>query len=346
MVDRFRVGITNDFLTSDGEPAFGDIGLGLLEAEPNVSYSYFTEHHAEATPQQVADIDAVITLYPQFNENNLRDAERLTLIARFGVGYDMIDVEACTRSDVILAITPEGVRRGMAEGSLTLMLALAKQIFPKSQLLRDGRWYESKNVVGSNLTDKTIGTIGLGNIGEDLMKLVVPFHPTRLLSYDPHCPPDRAAALGVDLVDLGTLLRESDFVSIHCLLNDDTRALLGEPELSLMKPTAFLINTARGPIIDQRALTEALRKRQIAGAALDVFEIEPIDPHDPLLELDNVILLPHSVGATRELLLGNGRGACQAALDVCRGRVPQHVVNKEVLERPGLKRKLQRYTDG
>ena len=142
--------------------------------------------------------------------------------------------------------------------------------------------------------------------------------------------------MGVDLVDLATLLRESDFVSIHCLLNADTRALLGERELNLMKPTAFLVNTARGPIIDQRALTDALRKRQIAGAALD----------DPLLELDNVILVPHSIGGTRELFLGNGRGACQAALDVFHGRAPQHVVNKEVLERPGLKRKLQRYADG
>jgi len=346
MVDKFRVGITNDFLTGDGEPAFGDIGLGLLEAELNVNYEYFTEHHVEATLEQIADIDAVITLYPQFNENNLRNSERLTLIARFGVGYDMIDVEACTRNDVILAITPEGVRRGMAEGSLTLMLALAKLIFPKSQLLRNGRWQEAKSMVGSDLTEKTIGTIGLGNIGADLMKLVVPFQPSRLLSYDPHCPPDRAAALGVDLVDLETLLRESDFVSVHCLLNDDTRALLGEQELSLMKPTAFLVNTARGPIIDQQALTKSLRNRQIAGAGLDVFEIEPIEPNDPLLELDNVILLPHSVGGTREMYLANGRGACQAVLDVCHGRAPQYVVNKEVLERPGLKRKLQRYAGG
>ena len=343
MLDKFRVGITNDFLTSGGEPAFGDIGLGLFNTEPNVSYEFFTEYHAETTPDQIANIDAAITLYPQFNENNLRHAERLTLIARFGVGYDMIDVDACTQHDVILAITPEGVRRGMAEGALTLMLALAKQIFPKSQLLRAGRWYDSKSVLGCCLTDKTIGTVGLGNIGGDLMRLVAAFQPARRLAYDPHCPPEQAAALGVELVDLDTVLRQSDFVSIHCLLNDETRGLIGERELNLMKSTAFLVNTARGPIIDQRALATALGERTIRGAALDVFEVEPIEMTDPLLELDNLIPLPHSVGGTAELLLGNGRGACQAVLDVFHGRAPQHVVNQEVLTRPGLQRKLARY---
>ena len=343
MTDKFRVGITNDFLTSGGESAFGDIGLGLFDMEPNVSYEFFSEYHADATPDQIANIDAAITLYPRFNENNLRHAKRLTLIARFGVGYDMIDVDACTRNDVILAITPEGVRRGMAEGALTLMLALAKQIFPKSQLLREGRWYDTKTVLGCCLTDKTIGTIGVGNIGGDLMQLVAAFQPARRLAYDPYCPAEQAATLGVELVDLDTVLRESDFVSIHCLLNDETRGLIGERELSLMKPTAFLVNTARGPIIDQRALTAALADRTIRGAALDVFEVEPIEMDDPLLKLDNLIPLPHSVGGTAELLRGNGRGACQAALDVCHGRAPPHVVNKEVLERPGLKRKLARY---
>ena len=345
MAEKFRVGITNDFLTSDGDSAFGDIGLDVFDSKPGLGYEFFDEYHAQATPEQLANVDAVITLYPQFNENNLCDAERLTLVARFGVGYDMIDVEACTQNDVILAITPEGVRRGMAEGSLALMLALAKQLFPKSQLLREGRWQDSKQLLGCCLTDKAIGAIGLGNIGADLMQLVIPFQPSRRLAYDPHCPPEQAAAWGVELVDLDTLLSESDFVSIHCLLNDTTRGLVGEREVNLMKPTAFLVNTARGPIIDQQALTTALRERTIRGAALDVFEVEPIDPADPLLELDNLIPLPHSVGGTAELYLGNGRGACQAALDVFHGRAPQHVVNQEVLERPGLKKKLKRYAE-
>jgi len=345
MYNKFRVGITNDFLTSKGELAFGKIGLELFDHEPDVNHEFFSEYHSEATSEQIANMDAVITLYPMFNNKNLQDAEHLTLIARFGVGYDMIDVEACTQNDVILAITPEGVRRGMAEGALTLMLALAKQIFPKSRLVREGRWNESKNLLGCCLTDKTIGTIGLGNIGGDLMQLVDPFQPAKRLAFDPHCSSERATTMGVELVDLDTLLSESDFVSIHCLLNDDTRGLIGERELNLMKPTAFLVNTARGPIIDQQALTTALRDKKIRGAALDVFEIEPIDADDPILALDNLIPLPHSVGGTEELYLGNGRGACQAALDVFHGRAPQHVVNKEVLERPGLKQKLQRYAD-
>lgn len=345
MNNKFHIGITNDFLTNAGELAFGNIGLELFDHEPDVKHEFFSEYHAEATSEQIANMDAVITLYPKFNNNNLQHAERLTLIARFGVGYDMIDVEACTQNDVILAITPEGVRRGMAEGALTLMLALAKQIFPKSQMLREGRWNDSKHLLGCCLTDKIIGTIGLGNIGGDLMQLVDPFQPAKRLAFDPHCPSEQAAEMGVELVDLDTLLSESDFVSIHCLLNDDTRDLIGERELNRMKPTAYLVNTARGPIINQQALTTALRNKTIRGAALDVFEIEPIDANDPILALDNLIPLPHSVGGTEELYLGNGRGACQAALDIFHGRAPQHVVNKEVLERPGLKQKLQRYAD-
>ena len=144
MTGKFRVGITNDFLTSDGDSAFGDIGLDVFDSEPGLSYEFFRKYHAQATPEQLANVDAVITLYPQFNENNLRDAKRLILVARFGVGDDMIDVDACTQNDIILAITPEGVRRGMAQGSLASMLPLAKQIFPKSQLLREGRWQDSK----------------------------------------------------------------------------------------------------------------------------------------------------------------------------------------------------------
>ena len=343
MADKFRVGITNDFLASDGSLAFGDIGLDLLDAEPGVSYEFLSEYCAEPPPEQIADLDAVITLYPQFNDNNLPHTERLAVIARFGVGYDMIDVDACTRNDVILSITPEGVRRGVAEGTLALMLALAKQIFPKSQLLREGRWSESKTIIGCSLTGKTIGTIGLGNIGADFVKLIAGFEPARCLAFDPHCPPDRAAACGVELVDLDTLLAESDFVGIHCLLNEETRGLVGQRELDLMKPTAFLVNTARGAIVDQRALTQALKERHIRGAALDVFEVEPIEMDDPILELDNLIPLPHSIAGTQEVLLGNGRGACQAVLDVFHGQAPQHVVNKEVLDRPGLKQKLARY---
>lgn len=341
----FRVGLTGDFLHPDGTPVFQgkDFGLGVLDAEPGIAYEFFAEHREEVTPDQIASYDAVIAYTPRWTANSFRGAERLTVLARFGVGYDMIDVAACTEHDIILAITPEGVRRPMAEGVLTLVLALAKEIFPKNRVLLEGRWLEHKTIYGSCLTGKILGSIGLGNIASDLMRLLEPFGMARRLAYDPYCPADRAAQMGVTLVDLDRLLKESDFVCINCMLTPQTRGLIGGRAFSLMKPTAYLVNTSRGAIVDPKALAEALRSRRIRGAALDVFETEPIPMDDPLLELDNVILLPHAVGWTDECVLGNGRGACDAALNVFRGLAPSHVVNREVLERPGLLRKLERY---
>jgi phosphoglycerate dehydrogenase-like enzyme len=144
----------------------------------------------------------------------------------------------------------------------------------------------------------------------------------------------------VPIVDLETLLREADFVCVTCPLTEETRHLIDERALALMKPSAYLVNVARGPIVDQRALTDALRGRRIAGAALDVFEREPIDPDDPLLELDNVIVTPHAVGLTDEHFRVSGRSACRAVLDVAAGRVPAYVVNPEALDHPSLQRRL------
>ncbi|MBI2191242.1 MAG: dehydrogenase [Planctomycetes bacterium] len=343
MSDHFRVGLTRDFLSADGRLAFQDIGLGLLDAQPGVTTEFFREHRDEVTPDQIADFDAVIAYVPRWTARSFEGRDRLTLVARFGVGYDMVDLDACTRNDVIVSITPEGVMRPMAEGALTLMLALAKEIFAKSRVLREGRWMDHKFITGSCLAGKTVGSLGLGNIGSDLMRLLEPFGLARRIACDPYATSEHARGLGVELVDRDTLLRESDFVVITCMLTPQTRGLIDSRALGLMKPAACLVNVSRGPIVDQKALSEALRGRRIRGAALDVFEVEPLPPDDPLLDLDNVILLPHAIGWTHECLLGNGRGACQAALQVYRGIPPAHVVNREVLDRPGLRRKLERY---
>ena len=343
MSSKYRVGLTRDFLSEDGRLAFKDIGLGLLDADPDVSYEFFDQHHAEVTPEQVARYDGIISYIPRYTAKTLAGVDRLAVLARFGVGYDMIDVDACTENNVILAITPEGVRIPIAEGQVTLILALAKEIFTKSRVVREGRWMDHKFIVGSCLNDKTLGSVGLGNIGGHMMRLLAPFDLGRRFAFDPYCSKENADALGVELVDLDTLLSESDFVCINCMLNDETRKLIGQRELGLMKSSAYLINTARGPIVDQKALTEALRTEKIRGAALDVVEVEPIEPDDPLLELNNVIILPHGIGWTEECLLGNGRGACEAVLNVLHGKLPAHVVNTDVVDRPGMREKLARY---
>jgi phosphoglycerate dehydrogenase-like enzyme len=168
----------------------------------------------------------------------------------------------------------------------------------------------------------------------------------RHLAFDPHLPADAGQELGLELVDLDTLLAQSDFVAVCCALTPETHHLIDAERLARMKPNAYLINVARGPIVDQPALTEALQARRIAGAGLDVFEQEPVDPHDPILKLDNVIVAPHALCWTDECFLGNGRSACESILDVAAGRTPRYVVNREVLEQPEVQAKLQAYGGG
>ncbi|MCS6861815.1 MAG: hydroxyacid dehydrogenase [Abditibacteriales bacterium] len=342
MAEKFRIGITRDLLNEKGEPLAPDIGLSLLDAAPHVEYEFFKEHRNPVTPDQLRDFDGVMSLAPRYTRESFAGVERLTVIARFGVGYDNIDLQAATEANVAVFIVPDGVRRPVAESVLTLMLALSKKLLLKDKLTRTGRWRQHPGHLGTLLGGRTLGLIGLGNIGSEVVRLVQPF-AMRVLAYDPYVSVERAASLDVTLTDLDTLLRESDFVSVHCPLTPETHHLIGAREFRLMKPTAYFINTARGAIVDQKALTAALQSGQIAGAGIDVFEVEPVPPDEPLLQLENVIVTPHGICWTEECLRDNGRLDCLGLLKVARGEVPDHVVNKEVLNQPGFQEKLRRY---
>jgi D-3-phosphoglycerate dehydrogenase len=204
----------------------------------------------------------------------------------------------------------------VAEGIVTLLLALTRNLPRLDALVRAGRWEEKTRYSSIGLAGRTFGSIGVGNIGTELFQLLRPFGLARLLAFDPYVSAARGAELGIELVPLETLLAESDFVAINCPLTNETWHLIGERELRQMRPSAFLINTARGAIVDQAALTRALQEHCIAGAALDVFEHEPIALDDPLLQLDNVILSPHAIAWTDALVRGNGVGACENVLTV------------------------------
>jgi len=185
-----------------------------------------------------------------------------------------------------------------------------------------------------------VGTIGLGNIAAEAIRLLRPFGIARFLAFDPYASAARAEDLAAELTDLDTVLRDSDYVLVNCALTPETRGLIGARELALMKPGAVIVNTARGPIIQQQALIEVLQRKGIRGAALDVFEKEPLESDSPLLSLDNVILTSHSVAWTEELFRDMGRADCEGALAIARGEVPPHVVNRDVVERPGFAAKL------
>jgi len=337
----FKIGFSADFMDENRKLIFPDLGLSLLEAERGITYQFLTENLPEYVPGQLCDLDVLISMKPKVTASSLQGVERLCAIGRCGVGYDNVDLAACTEHNIAVYITPAGVVRPMASSIVLMVLALSHNLVLKDRMMRQGRWVESTRKLGREPRDRVIGTIGLGNIAREALRLLHNFSPAEFLAFDPYVTEFKDNHLGVRLVSLETLLRESDFVLVNCPLTPETRHLIGEQQLRLMKPTAVLINTARGPIVDQAALTDALVSNSIAGAALDVYEKEPLETSSPLLKLDNVILTSHSVGWTEELFRDMGRIDCEGAIAVSRGLPPGNVVNRDVLERPGFRKKLE-----
>lgn len=343
-MDRIRVGLTRDFLKADGSLGFGDIGLDVLQQDPRLQMEFMPDYGNELPASIGHDFDAVLVLAPRVTTQTLDGASRLAIVARFGVGYDNVDVAACTRNDVLLTITPAGVRRPVAVSALCLLLALSHKLLIKDRLTRAGRWSEKLHHMGVGVTGRTLGLIGLGNIGREILRVIAPLE-MRVIAHDPFISPDAARSSGIEFTELDDLLERSDFVCVCCALTPQTHHLLNAERLARMRPNSFLINVARGPIVDQAALTRALESGQLAGAGLDVFEKEPVDPDEPLLKLDNVIVSPHAICWTDELFRGNGEAACQSIVDVAAGRVPQDVVNRDVIGRPGLLAKLHKLAE-
>ncbi len=338
----FRVGFSADFLRDDGALAVPDIGLSLLDGVDCLEHEFLPEYRPEYAPGQLANYDVVISLRPRVTAQSLEGISRLCAIGRCGVGYDNVDLKACTEHGIAVYITPAGVVRPVAESILLLVLALSHRLLQKDRLVRQGRWAESTQPLGREPRDRVVGTIGLGNIACEAIQLLRVLNVRRFLAFDPYASTDRAAQLGVDLVSLDELLRDCDYVLVNCPLTDQTRGLLGKDQFARMKRDAVLINTARGPIVNEAALVEALLGGQIAGAALDVFEKEPLSSDSPLTSMDNVILTSHSVAWTEELFRDMGRIDCEGALAVYRGDPPKHIVNPQVLDHPYFLEKLAR----
>ena len=329
-MNKLRVGITADVLKSDGVPIFGTGPLALLDS-PLIEWEYMQQPSIDLTPAQAARYDGICAMVTRVTAASLAGKDlRLKLIARFGVGYDSIDVPACTRAGVLLTIAPDGVRRPVATSALTFVLMLAQKVLIKDRLTRAGRWGEKMDHIGTGLTGRTLGSIGIGNIGAELFRLAKPLDMV-FMAHDPASDPDVADAIGVQLVDMDTLFRESDFLTVNCPLNEQTRGLVSARLITLMKPGAYLINTARGPIVDEAALVAALADGKIAGAGLDVFEEEPVPADNALLKLDNVIVTPHGICFTDECMRGLAESAFRATLDVASGRKPPFIVNPEAL---------------
>ncbi len=339
----FRVGITPDFYV-EAKGRFEAALESKLAGVSGLEFAPMPEQPGKvATVEALDQFDAIFALALNFKAESVRDAKRLALIARWGVGYDMIDVPAITGAGVMLAITPNAVRRPVAESILTLILALAKNVMEQDRLVRAGKWRASLSKLGTCLEGRTLGSIGCGNIGGEMFRLASGLGFGRRIAYDPFASAQAAAKLDVELTALETVLKESDFVAVNCFLNESTRGLIGEAQLRMMKPSAYLINTARGPIVDQKALTRALQERWIAGAGLDVFEVEPLPEGEQLRQLDNVILSPHGLAWTEEIARDNSLEACDNILALYRGEIPHGAVNREVLDSAKFQSKLESF---
>ncbi len=330
-MEKFRVALSSDFVRPDGAPAFPSFDLSPLDADPRIEWGYVPVKEGRIAAADMAGFDALILLAGRFDAGSFPQDGRLALVARFGVGYDNVDVAACSANDAALVITPSGVRRPVAVAIMTFVLALSGNLLIKDRLTRAGPegWARRGAHMGMGLIGKTLGSVGVGNIGAELFRMAAPFGMS-FVAHDPFADAEVARELGVELVPLDDVFRRSDFVCVNCPLSDDTRRLVNAARLALMKPTAFLINTARGPIVDQAALTVALTEGRIAGAGLDVFEDEPSDASDALFRLENVIVTPHSLCWTDQCFADIGAADIRAVQAMIDGRVPDGIVNRDI----------------
>jgi phosphoglycerate dehydrogenase-like enzyme len=336
-VAKYRVGITRDILDSSGEAAFGREALKVLDDARDIEWEYLPEIVRDVHADHAARYDALYVNMARTPATAVaREDCRLRVVARHGVGYDSVDVPAMTRAGVIVTNTPMAMPRPVATIALTFILALAGKLVLKDRLTRANRWNERMDNMGMGLTGRTLGVIGAGRIGKELLRMARTFD-LRLLANDPYVNAVELGYLGARKVDRETLMRESDFVVAIPLLNEETRHLIGAREFALMKPTAYFINVSRGPVVDELALIDALRAGRMAGAALDVFEQEPVDAANPLLAMDNVIVTPHSLCWTDECFHNMAVTGLTSIVDALSGRVPEFVVNREVLDHPRVK---------
>ena len=339
----FRIKLTGDFYDDQGRPKYQELGLDVLDGAPHIQCEPFDEHRPEIAPEQIGDAQGVIVLTPKVTAQTVSQADELLAIGRFGVGYESVDVDACTDAGVVAFITAGAVDRPVAEAVVGWMIALTHHTRAKDRLVREGRWNDRSQYMGCELRDRTFGAVGLGGIARATIQLLAGFGMNPPLACDPLVGEDVAEQVGARLVSLDELMTEADFVSVHCPLTESTTGLVGAEQIARMKPTAYLINSARGGIVDEEALYSALSRSRIAGAALDCFVGEPITSPHRFGELDNTILAPHSIAWTNELFRDIGRAACKGMVDLSLGRQPRGVLNPDVFDHPSFVEKWRRH---
>ncbi len=324
-MNKARVLITSIFLKA------GDDVDRYLQAH-GAETVYNTWHGGRTEEELIGllqGIDGAIVSTDPFTDRVMQAADRLRVISRTGVGYDAVDIEAATKRGIVVTITPGVNRHAVADWTLALILCCSRKLPENLAEVRRNGWGRHEGV---DLAGRTLGIVGLGTIGKEVAKRAKAFG-MRILAHDLKEDRPFAAEHGIAYLSLDDLLPQSDFVSIHCFLHTATRHLINAERLALMKPTAFLINTARGGIVDTEALCRALQAKRLAGAGLDVFEGEPLRTDSPLRTLENVYLTPHVAGSSADARRLSGATAAENLIRALNGERPSGVVNPEVLAR-------------
>jgi D-3-phosphoglycerate dehydrogenase / 2-oxoglutarate reductase len=316
-------------------PIYADI----LRARPDVRLDRLENESSEAVAAPILSAAhayqigaARDELAPHFHVHAdlLHRAPNLLIVSSNGAGFDPVDVEACTAAGVLVVNQSGGNAHSVAEHALGMMLTLSKRIIQSDRALRRQANVDRNALMGTEVQGKTVGIVGLGNVGRRIAALCRGLLGMNVLAYDPYLSATEMAERGGEKVMLEDLLRRSDFVSISCPLTKESRGMIGAREFALMQPHAFFITTARGFIHDEAALEEALRGKRIAGAGLDVWAKEPPPPDHPLLQFDNVLASPHTAGVTKEARENMGRIAAEQMLDALDGKRPPRIINPEV----------------
>ncbi|NLG29170.1 MAG: phosphoglycerate dehydrogenase, partial [Chloroflexi bacterium] len=303
--------------------SLGEIGMSILRQAAQVDYREDLSH--EDLKGIIDGYDAlVVRSRTEVTADLIEAGAGLRVIGRAGTGVDNIDMDAATRQGIMVVNAPTGNSNAVAEHTIALMLALARQLYPAVSLLKAGRW-EKSALKGIEVKDRKLGLVGFGRIGA-LVASKARGLEMRVGAFDPYIPPERAAQLGIELLSLDELLGWADFISVHTPLTPETRGLLGAEQLAKCKRTAFVINCARGGIIDEPALKDALEEKRLAGAALDVFEVEPAVDNE-LARLNNVIVTPHVAASTKEAQENVAHDVALAVVDALSGRIPVSPVN-------------------
>jgi len=278
--------------------------------------------------RDMKDASIVISGLRPITRRAILSAQKLKGVIAYGVGFDQIDVGAATEKRVYVVNTPGVNSVSVAEFAFGLMLAVARKIPQLNNTVKARKW-QRWELVGNELWGKTLGIVGLGKVGSHVAALGKGFK-MNVLSFTRHPSKERAEKSGVEFVGLDALLRKSDFIVLCCALTDETRGLIGEKELGLLKSTAYFVNVSRGPIVDERALTQVLSDKRIAGAGLDVFEKEPPSSNNPMLNLDNVVVASHMAGLSEESTKRISLTIAEEVVRILKGEEPRHLVNQEL----------------